>query len=271
LNSYVPWFVERGIGPLLSVAPHDGHEVRGDLLDVMKLSDSGRLREEDPYTGDWTCVAPNRVVVSQSRFECDLNRPRDRAVYQVPSDAWGLDVWKSPLAKSEVAKSLALYDAFYQEVEILLRNLVARYERVVVFDIHTYNAKRNGPDSDVDTTAHPEINIGTGTLDRKFWSPIIDRFIVDLRNYDFAGRHLDVRENIVFRGGNFAQWAHSMFPESVCVISIEARKFFMDEWTGELDVSLHDNLTRAFKSTIWGVYEELANMKHTPFDVEVNR
>ena len=30
----------------------------------------------------------------RSRFEVDLNRPREEAVYRVPEDCWGLDVWR---------------------------------------------------------------------------------------------------------------------------------------------------------------------------------
>ena len=92
LDNYVPWFVERGNGPLLAVAIHDGHDVRDNLRKYMAVEDLARLREEDPYTGIWTVVAPTRVVVSQSRFEFDLNRPREKAVYLSPEDAWGIQV-----------------------------------------------------------------------------------------------------------------------------------------------------------------------------------
>ena len=37
---------------------------------------------------------PITVSVTRSRFEADLNRPRDRAVYLTPADAWGHQVWR---------------------------------------------------------------------------------------------------------------------------------------------------------------------------------
>jgi hypothetical protein len=37
-------------------------------------------------------VAPTHIIVTRSRFEVDLNRPRDKAVYRCAADAWNLDV-----------------------------------------------------------------------------------------------------------------------------------------------------------------------------------
>jgi hypothetical protein len=258
---YLPWFVERGQGPLVAVALHDGHLLREELREISFLSESERLREEDPYTGEWTQIAPTRIVASQSRFELDLNRARDKAVYKTPADAWGLQVWRGRLDSVNVAKSLAVYDTFYQEVRGVLEQLVTRYGRVVVLDLHTYNHRRNGPDEEpADSRENPEINLGTGTMNRRLWASVVDRFIVDMRNCDYMGRHLDVRENVKFRGGHFAQWVHDTFPATVCVLSVEVKKFFMDEWTGVRDQAQFDAVTRALKSTVWGIHEELVKM-----------
>ena len=97
-------------------------------------------------------------------------------------------------------------------------------------------------------------------MDRSRWAPVVDRFIVDLRNFDFRGRNLDVRENVKFRGGYFPTWIHEHFGTSVCVLSIEFKKFFMDEWTGSPDPEQLAAITRALKSTVWGVHEELVRM-----------
>ena len=66
---------------------------------------------------------------------------------------------------------------------------------------------------------------------RNRWSPVVNRLINDLRTFDYNGRKLDVRENIKFMGGNLSRWTHETFPESGCSLSIEFKKFFMDEWT----------------------------------------
>ena len=189
----LPWCLERGVGPLVAAAIHDGQIVRTELTDAMALSKADRRREEDPYTGDWTTVAPTRLVGLHSRFEVDLNRPRGKAVYQAPDDAWGLQVWDRPLSADCVERSLAVYDAFYDEVHELLRRMVQRYGRVVVLDLHTYNHRRSGPEaSPADPRLNPEVNVGTGTMQRSRWASVVDRFIVELRNFDFLGRHLDV-------------------------------------------------------------------------------
>jgi hypothetical protein len=47
----------------------------------------------------------------------------------------------------------------------------------VVFDLHTYNHRREGPDTPpAEEVGNPEVNLGTGTMDRRKWAPIIDRF-----------------------------------------------------------------------------------------------
>ena len=82
-----------GDGPLVAAAIHSGHEVRADIASLLALPRDQRLREEDPYTDHWTAVGHTQIVGTHSRFQVDLNRPRDKAVYRRPEDAWGLQVW----------------------------------------------------------------------------------------------------------------------------------------------------------------------------------
>ena len=84
-------------GPLIAVALHAGHGVRENLLPQFAISDADRLREEDPGTDLLASIAPTTIISHISRFEHDLNRPREKAVYQRPEDAWGLTVWRDPL------------------------------------------------------------------------------------------------------------------------------------------------------------------------------
>lgn len=224
----------------------------------MALAELDRLREEDPHTGRWAEIADTRIIGQRSRFEVDLNRPREKAVYQKPEDAWGLNVWKSPPTDNVVAASLAAYDQVYADVHQLLSTLLQKNKMLVIYDLHTYNHRRNGPDgAPADPAANPEVNIGTGTLDRTLWGGVLDRFMSDLGGFDYFGRHLDVRENIKFRGGNFSAWVHQEFPRTVCSIAIEFKKFFMDEWSGKPDHKQIEKLFDALVSTRSGVIEEL--------------
>jgi N-formylglutamate amidohydrolase len=196
------WRTEFGDGPFVACAVHDGHEVRPDVAACLRLDDTQRRYEEDPFTSDWTTFAPTRIVALRSRFEVDFNRPREKAVYVTPADAWGLDVWRRSPAPEMVAKSLKAYDDFYAHLRLVLERLVAVHGKVVVFDLHSYNHTRRGTGgAPADPEANPEINLGTGTMDRSAWSPIVDRWLAAMRSFDYFGRRLDVRENVKFFGG----------------------------------------------------------------------
>jgi hypothetical protein len=44
------WQIERGSGPLMATAIHDGHQVRQEVERLMAITSADRLREEDPFT-----------------------------------------------------------------------------------------------------------------------------------------------------------------------------------------------------------------------------
>jgi N-formylglutamate amidohydrolase len=196
--------IAEGQEPLAATAIHNGHDLREEVAEIMALSNPERLREEDPHTGIWTTVVTTQLVAHRSRFEVDLNRPRDRAVYESPEDAWGLEVWKRGPPAEFIERSRIEYDAFYTEAHRVFSEMERRFGHFVVLDLHSYNHRRQGRGEPPDDPAlNPEVNVGTGTLDRNRWAPLIDRFIGDLTAFEFLGRHLDVRENVRFRGGNF--------------------------------------------------------------------
>ena len=252
------WRIQIGHGPLVATAVHDGHELRDELGEYILLDEAGRLREEDPFTGQWTSVAPTRVVGLRSRFETDLNRARDKAVYRVPEDAWGLKVWKDKLPEDVASRSLDEYDAFYKALGELYRELAEQHGKFVVFDLHTYNHRRDGSAGPpADPEGNPQVNIGTGTLNRKRWGTVIDSFIESLQSFDFPGGKLDVRENVKFQGGYHPTWAHEKFPDAACVIAIEFKKFFMDEWTGKANEEYVKAIGDALKQTVPAVLAAL--------------
>jgi N-formylglutamate amidohydrolase len=251
-----------GNSPLIAAAVHDGHDVRSDIQPLMALSEEERRREEDPFTGPWTEIVDNRIVATHSRFQVDLNRPRNQAVYRTPKDAWGLKVWKSPIANDAVKRALREYDAFYAEAGKLFEKLAGRFGCFFVYDLHSYNHRRSGPGgAPADPDENPEVNIGTGTMDRAKWAPIVDALTAELNAFDFLGRRLDVRENVKFRGGRFSRWIHETFPDTGCAVAIEFKKFFMDEWTGELDESQHQAILQALQRTVPVVHDVLINLK----------
>ncbi len=255
------WKLIEGNTPLIAAAIHDGNFVREELKNNMVLKDDDQFREEDPFTGKLTEIADTRLIGLRSRFEVDLNRPRNSAVYINPEDAWGLKIYGTPPSQKMINHSFELYDKFYSELDRLLNDFKKRFGRFVVYDIHSYCYRRKGPDEiEDDPKLNPEVNIGTGTMNRKLWAPIIDRFISDLKSFNYMGSHLDVRENIKFKGGYFPKYIHEKFPESACVISIEFKKFFMDEWTGNLYEDKFEYLKSALNFTAQGVMSELGKI-----------
>lgn len=252
------WLLVEGHGPVVAVALHDGHEVRADVAALFAISEADRRREEDPFTATWTTIADTQIVVQRSRFEFDLNRPREKAVYLKPADAWGLNIWQTKPSPEIITRSLAEYDAFYATIKQVFTNLERRFGRFLVFDLHTYNHLRLGLQAlPADPQYNPEINLGTGTMDRTRWAPVVESFLSQLRGFNFLGRQLDVQENIRFQGGYFPYWVHQTFPGSACVLSVEVKKFFMNEWSNELDSEQLEAIRRALESTVPGVLSAL--------------
>jgi N-formylglutamate amidohydrolase len=181
-----------------------------------------------------------------------MNRPRDKAIYQKPEDAWGLTVWKSPLSEEEIEKSLEAYDKFYEAAKKFFKNILQHHKNFIVLDIHSYNHHRKGPNAPFDSPLeNPEIIIGTETnKNPEKWRNLINEVIETMHNYNYFGRHLDVRENVKFGGGHFAEWIHETFVPHACVLSIEFKKFFMDEWTGEADPKQLEELQKLLQNTI---------------------
>jgi hypothetical protein len=250
------WRLHLGSGPLIATAIHDGHDVRDEVVRHLALSESERLREEDPFTEQWAQVAPTRVVGTRSRFEVDLNRPRETAVYRRPEDAWGLTVWKDNPPAEMFERSLAEYDAFYDAMRKLLQEISRQHGRFIVFDLHSYNHCRQGPDGlAADPAGNPQVNIGTGTMNRERWAPVVDTFIDTLRSFDFPGGNLDVRENVKFFGGNWPRWIHESFPDTGVAIAIEFKKFFMKEWTGAPDTGCIEAIGEALQFTVPAVLD----------------
>ena len=248
-----------GPGPIVAAAVHDGHDVHPETLPHMALPDAGRLREEDPFTGKLTDVAPTRVVGERSRFEVDLNRPPEGALYRTPDDAWGLTVWHGAVPDAVAERSTRLYDRFYAAVGDVLDEKVRAHGSVVVLDLHSYNHMRDGADgAPADPEKNPEVNVGTGPVDRERWGALIDRFMADLRQgaADAGLPGLDVRENVKFKGGHFSRWISARYGSDACVIAVEFKKTFMDEWTGAPDRAHLGRLHRALAATVSGLEAE---------------
>lgn len=73
-------------GRVVFTAVHAGHDLRPEVRDLMILDEATRSREEDPHTERLGARLESGLVMHRSRFETDLNRPRDTSVYREPDD-----------------------------------------------------------------------------------------------------------------------------------------------------------------------------------------
>ena len=221
----------------MATAIHDGHELRPEIAKLIRLSEEERLREEDPFTGQAILDVPTNIIAHRSRFEFDLNRGRDEAIYVTSEQCWGLDLWREPPAPDLVERSLSIHAAYYAMLGQLLDDVAAEHEQFVLIDVHSYNHRRDGPEGEaMSQDKAPDINIGTFSMPRDEWAFLLDPLMEEMAGFDFNGRRLDVRENIAFQGkGEQTRFVHERFPGHGCAIALEFKKFFMDEWTGVPD------------------------------------
>ena len=168
------WTIGFGNSPVIGTAIHDGHRIRPDIAGLMALSGEQRLREEDPFTGDMIAGLTNRIIVHHSRFEIDLNRAADQAIYLKPEQSWGLEVWKEEPAQEAIRQSLDFHADYYAMLETVLSAIERRHGAFVVLDVHSYNHRRQGAAAPPTAQAEaPDINIGTFSMDRSRWGDIV--------------------------------------------------------------------------------------------------
>lgn len=242
--------------PLFGFALHAGEAIRPELQPKLNLNRKQLLKEEDPRTDDLIKSLPNRIVPLFSRFECDLNRPRmgrpvEDAVYTEPDLAWGLQVWREPLTRMEIDRSLESYHEFYSLVESICRAIRDRFGYGIFIDMHSYNIRKR--------TGLPDIHLGTRHQSRERFGIEIDRFIRSMEAIHPGGKPLSIAENdeqVGFYGGKLNRWVAEHF-DSILVLSIEMKKFFMEEDEGVFDEPLFSDFSQAVNSALLQLVKEV--------------
>ncbi|SKB77516.1 N-formylglutamate amidohydrolase [Sphingobacterium nematocida] len=235
MSLQISYHIQTVDSPFWSFAIHDGHHIDDDLLPYLLLNSKQRLREEDPYTALIAELPINQFVVGTSRFQLDLNRDIEQSVYLRPELAWGLDVWEENLPSTFLEILYKKHRDVYRIIERHIQTTIQKYGFFVVLDVHSYNAKRTSAREEVDKEANPQINLGTYYNTPK-WRLLTDNFVAAIQGQKLYGEPIDIRENVKFKGGYLSQFINANFGEKGCVLAIEFRKDFMNEWTGEPDV-----------------------------------
>ncbi|QCW99987.1 N-formylglutamate amidohydrolase [Aggregatimonas sangjinii] len=211
--------------PYICGAVHDGHQFRRSLWENCLHTEYERWYEEDPCTKQMVQSHPVVIAGCDSRFEYDLNRAPETAIY---SDAWGKQLWKKPLPEAERRLSLQKHSDFYRVVDALVRQIEKIHGKALVFDMHSYNWKRWEREV-------PVWNLGTANIDNdRFgelaasWSSKLGR--IRLPN----GIASTSKINDTFQGnGYFLKYITQNFGNTL-VLATEISKVYCDEMTGIL-------------------------------------
>ena len=125
-----------------------------------------------------------------------------------------------------------------------LEELILAHGRVLLLDVHSYNHRRDGAGSEVMPQAdNPDIDLGLTTADRGRFGGVIDAFAERLAAGRLGEGTPDVRVNVRFPdGGNWPEWVFAEYGAEVCAITLEYKKTFMDEWSGQADIGRLEQL-----------------------------
>ena len=228
------------------VSMHSGHRVRSGIMEILAVGERDRYREEDPFMDRFISDFPIRICGRDSRFEYDLNRNPYMALYDSDRPEWGLKVWNQEIPEEERVQSINKHREFHELLEMVSMYLLKQNGHALLFDLHAYcyqraNRQRWHEDE------RPEINIGTGAVNRKIFEPAIRCFKNNIRQTEIQGHSVRISENEIFFGGYLSRHLSRIYHDRLLVLALEYKKIFMNEWTGELYEEVLDKLIRDFK------------------------
>jgi len=227
--------------PYLGAAVHNGHQLRKSLQKKCLLSDYERWFEEDPETASFISALPMVIEAKDSRYEYDLNRTPEDAVYL--DEAWGKKLWKSPLSEKEIALSRSKHNDFYRIIHALVKKTEELFGACLVFDIHSYNYKRR-------TDSSPVFNIGTERIDQKKFGKYALYWQKELKKISLPNIETGCEINGPFKGrGYLLEYVHSKFSKSL-VLATEIKKVYCDEATGEYFPLVSNALKEGMKEAV---------------------
>lgn len=228
--------------PYICGAVHDGHQFRKELWDNCLHTEYERWYEEDPETKNMVISHPILIAGCDSRFEYDLNRTPEDAVFET---AWGKQLWKSALPESQKEDSLKKHANFYKVVHALVAQIESKFGAAIVYDMHSYNWKRW--DREV-----PTWNLGTSNVDNARYSKHIESWRQSLSEMQLPNAIQSTAAiNDTFQGnGYFLKFITKNF-ENTLVLATEIAKIYCDEYEQiiypEVVSAVEDNLRTKIK------------------------
>ena len=142
-----------------------------------------------------------------------MNRPRERAVYRCRGCVGARGVAGIASTDEERGGVAADLRRVLRRAWAASSITLAAEGPFLVLDVHSYNHRRDGAAAPPAPAAeNPEVNVGTGSLDRQCWGAVVSRFMDELGRQGVDGQRLDVRENVRFRGGHLSRGSRSATP-----------------------------------------------------------
>ena len=105
---------------------------------------------------------------------------------------------------------------------------------------------------------NPDIDVGATTLDKAVYGDLLKDFADMLRSVPVNGQAPSVGINVRWEeGGNFPEWLHSIYGDKACVMTLEYKKIFMDEWSEEADILALQHLRQGLLLAVEGARRAL--------------
>ncbi len=201
-------------------AVHDGHQFRKELWSNCLHTEYERWFEEDPATKQMVQSHPIVIAGMDSRFEYDLNRAPENAIYE---DAWGKQLWRKPLSNEMKTKSLEKHSNFYKVVHALVSKIEEKFGLCIVYDMHSYNWKRWKREV-------PTFNIGAANVDNNRFENEIAAWQKILSEIKLPNNIVTTSKiNDVFQGnGYFLKFITKNFNNTL-VLATEVKKVYCNE------------------------------------------
>lgn len=238
--------------PYACAAIHDGHQFRKELWGNCIHTEYERWYEEDPETKNMIQSHPIVIAGCDSRFEYDLNRSPEDAVFDT---AWGKQLWYKPLSENMKDKSLRKHTNFYKVVHTLIAVLESKFGFCTVYDIHSYNWKRW--DREV-----PTWNLGTSNVDNDRFGEAIESWRKSLSEIKFPNAIKSTSKiNDTFQGnGYFLKYITNNFKNTL-VLATEIAKVYCDEY----DYIIYPEVVKAVETALIKRIPEHALSMHNTF------
>ena len=207
--------------PYACAAIHDGHQFRKELWENCIHTEYERWYEEDPETKNMIASQPIVIAGCDSRFEYDLNRDPEHAVFDT---AWGKQLWRKPLSEDMKDKSLRKHNNFYKVAHTLIETLESKFGFCTVYDMHSYNWKRW--DREV-----PTWNLGTSNIDNNRFGDVVESWRASLSEIKLPNTIKPTSKiNDTFQGnGYFLKYITNNFKNTL-VLATEISKIYCDEY-----------------------------------------